>query len=369
MKKKYIVYALFLCGFSSFFYFFKNKNAAIPETVQTVYGDTVVSEPVLLELIHSAAFERLKKINQYGVNAFSYPTKIPYTRYTHSLGVFYLLRKFGASLKEQMAGLLHDVSHTVFSHVGDHVAARMNNQLLDQNDDAYQDCMHVSYLKQTDIAKILERYTIPIDDMDHKCGDYNMLEREYPDICADRLEYVLYGGFIEGWLSEKDIHEIVAALRYENGNWVFSDIVQANKFSQISIRLCEEIFASAWNIGAYENGADALLRAVDIGLIAMQDIHFGHDDELWHLLKTSDDAIIQKSIEKIMMAQTLYEKGSKHLNDFSYVGKFRGIDPLVKKNDEIIRVTELDSKLFHTFYDAKKRIAKTQYYKMKDRFA
>ena len=39
--------------------------------------------------------------------------------FEHSLGVYLLLRRLGADRREQVAGLLHDISHTAFSHAVD----------------------------------------------------------------------------------------------------------------------------------------------------------------------------------------------------------------------------------------------------------
>lgn len=357
-------HAYILC--LSFLLFFLNLSSQElrSEIIHTMYGDTEVSEPVLLDLIHSAAFTRLQHIKQYGVDDYIHKTIVPYTRYTHSLGVFFLLRTYGASLQEQMAGLLHDVSHTVFSHVGDHVAAQLNHTVLNQNDEAYQDCMHVAYLKQTDIADILARHGVAIEDMDHKNGSYAMLEREYPDICADRLEYVLYGGYIEGWITHADILAIIASLRYEDGNWCFQDTKQAKKFAEISIRLCEEIFASAWNICSYEAAAKALLRAVQLDIISMQDIHFGCDDAVWQILCTSTDAVIQTAIHTILHATQMYRPATKDSFDLQYVAKFRGIDPWVKTSQGLMRLTECDASFAQYYAEAKERISLERYYSL-----
>src|SRR3990167_3900982 len=85
-----------------------------------VYGNFQINEPVILELLKSKLVLRLKGISQFGV-----PDKYHYikgfSRYEHSVGVMILLRILGASLEEQVAGLLHDVSHTAFSHIVDWV--------------------------------------------------------------------------------------------------------------------------------------------------------------------------------------------------------------------------------------------------------
>jgi len=61
----------------------------------------------------------------------------PTTRFDHSVGVMLLIRKLGAGsspasalLKEQVAALLHDVSHTAFSHVIDYVSVTMMGRVI-----------------------------------------------------------------------------------------------------------------------------------------------------------------------------------------------------------------------------------------------
>jgi len=130
------------------------------ENVQTIYGNCMVNEPVLCELINSNAFNRLKGVNQYGIVRYIHQSKLPYTRYTHSLGVFFLLRRYGATIEEQIAGLLHDVSHGVFSHVTDLVMEK--SHVIDQTKDAYQDKKHLWILSQTDVPDILAKYGIPL---------------------------------------------------------------------------------------------------------------------------------------------------------------------------------------------------------------
>ena len=85
-----------------------------------VYGDVVFKERILVDLINTDLMKRLKRVNQGGPFVLLRPDhewrKFKTTRFDHSVGVCVLLKKFNSSLKEQIAGLLHDVSHTVFSH-------------------------------------------------------------------------------------------------------------------------------------------------------------------------------------------------------------------------------------------------------------
>lgn len=79
-----------------------------------LYGSVEV-EPVLRDLVNSRLLQRLKGIHQAGAAYLVWP-KWNVTRFEHSIGVMLLIRRLGGSLEEQAAGLLHDVSHTAFSH-------------------------------------------------------------------------------------------------------------------------------------------------------------------------------------------------------------------------------------------------------------
>src|SRR5205823_11476012 len=98
------------------------RGVAMMRWNDRVYGDVTIDDPRLLALIACPTFQRLKGIRQAGPSAFAFPFKTV-TRYEHSLGVYWLLRRLDADLREQVAGLLHDISHTAFSHAVDFVFA------------------------------------------------------------------------------------------------------------------------------------------------------------------------------------------------------------------------------------------------------
>src|SRR6476661_8398010 len=113
-----------------------------------VYGDVSIDDPRLLALIDCPTFRRLEGIRQAGPSAFAFPFKTV-TRYEHSLGVYVLLRRLGAGRREQVAGLLHDISHTAFSHAVDFVIAS------DEQD--HHESLKPVLLDRGDIAAALAR--------------------------------------------------------------------------------------------------------------------------------------------------------------------------------------------------------------------
>ena len=70
----------------------------------SVYGTFTIGEPTLQELIASQPLQRLQDISMAGYAEPFFPDSY-HSRFEHSVGVCYLLSKFGASLKEQIAGL------------------------------------------------------------------------------------------------------------------------------------------------------------------------------------------------------------------------------------------------------------------------
>ena len=70
--------------------------------VDPVYGAVEVDEPVLCELLESPPLRRIRGVHQAGATIYIEPALRGLSRYEHCLGVMLLLRRFGASLGEQI---------------------------------------------------------------------------------------------------------------------------------------------------------------------------------------------------------------------------------------------------------------------------
>jgi uncharacterized protein len=314
--------------------------------LKTIYGTYTINEPELIALLESPTVQRMKNINQYGVTSYRCPYN--YTRYDHSIGVMILLRRFGASLNEQIAGLLHDASHTAFSHVGDIVFGHTDEH------QSYQDSIHEWFLEQTEIPKILQQFGLSVDAVFHKSGNHRMLEQDLPNICADRFEYNLMGMLGEKLLSQNDIDEILNAITFNDGNWVFTNLTGAQKFAYAQLRLNELTWGDPWNGLGYHLAARALKRALELKLITHDMMHFGNDDQIWQLLRASNDPLIQKATNAILNPQHYYELADH--GEFEIKPKFRGIDPWVQTEDGIKRLREIDTQFAHAFEQTKKKL-------------
>src|SRR5712691_11186943 len=97
-----------------------------------VLGTHRISESVLIDLLQSSAITRLQGIHQSG-GTYLVRAGRGTSRYDHVVGVMILIRQLGGSLEEQVAGLIHDVSHTAFSHVVDQVFQRRAEDYHEQH--------------------------------------------------------------------------------------------------------------------------------------------------------------------------------------------------------------------------------------------
>ena len=114
----------------------------------SIYGEFII-EPVLEELINTKEVQRLKNIHQGGASYLVNPDW-NVTRYEHSIGVMLLIRIMGGSIQEQIAGLLHDISHTAFSHVVDFA--------LENKDENYHEKIFENIIENSMIPYILKNY-------------------------------------------------------------------------------------------------------------------------------------------------------------------------------------------------------------------
>jgi hypothetical protein len=305
------------------------------EKVATFYETFEIDEPVLLELLHSGAMQRLKEVNQYGVSAYT-THKEKYSRYDHSLGVFAILRKHGASLEEQIAGLLHDVSHTVFSHVGDWIFGKEHQE----ND--YQGMIHKQFLSRAGIEAILVKYGYTVDQIDPKNKKFKMLEQPLPNLCADRIEYNIQGAFLRNFITKEEALQIYHDLQFSEGRWIATRVDLLKKLTRFSLFMTQTSWGSADNYVLSRWLADAIIRALAIGILSWDEIHFGFDNVVWQKLTEAEDPFIRQHMHMLANHQDYFKRVAPEDADILIKFRCRGIDPWVIYQDQLVRLSWID---------------------------
>ncbi|MFA6215985.1 MAG: HD domain-containing protein [Patescibacteria group bacterium] len=294
-----------------------------------IYGRFEITEPVLIELIKSPALERLKKIGQLGANDFHYTCAGKFTRYQHSIGVMLLLRKFGAGLKEQTVGLLHDISHTAFSHVADFVF----NSNIRQD---YQDSRLSRAFEIQGINKILKKHKIsPVKILNN---NFPLAENELPNLCADRIDYALQDPNRKS-VAKIDPKKILGRLTIKNNSWVFTDEESARKFARLYLALNKKVWCNPLQAALYKTLSDAIKTGLAKKIITKKDL-FTTDQSVMAKLKKSGDAEIRGKISqlKMMKIKNVLPKQA----DLCLKSKPRAVDPYFLKNGKLTRLSAVD---------------------------
>lgn len=186
-----------------------------------------VEHTIVLDLINSKEFQRLRRIKQLGTSQFTFHGA-EHSRFSHSLGVYELTRKiinnFSRNYPEEWddknrlvtlcAALLHDIGHGPFSHTFEKIFKTDHERLT--TDIILQD--------NTEVNSILKR--VSLDFPNQVAG---IITKEHPNpqivqlissqIDADRMDYLLRDAYFTGTkYGSFDLSRILRVMRpYKDG--------------------------------------------------------------------------------------------------------------------------------------------------------
>lgn len=282
-----------------------------------VHGEIEINKPVLLELINSAPLRRIKDVNQSGTQLVEPHRTV--TRYDHCVGVMLLLRKFNASLEEQIAGLLHDVPHTAFSHAADFVFKERESQ-------TYHERFLQKIIFESEIPAILEKYGI---DPEFVTNDehFSLLEQPIPKLCADRIDYILRDTITDKIYSQKDAKTILDNLVVINKNFVIKSQDIALKFARDFMNQAFSYYNAPKTLTIFELLGDLIRTSFEENILTESDL-FTTDSKVMEKIRKSSSVKVKKLL-KLLTPSLKIEFNEKNF-DYSTRGKARYIDPEVK---------------------------------------
>ncbi len=306
-----------------------------------VFGKFEIKEHVLIELINSPSLQRLKRIEQFGLprKLYLFPG---FTRFEHSVGVMLLLRRLNASLEEQIAGLLHDVSHTAFSHLVDWVWGNPEKE-------DYQDKILKRFILKSEIPKILIKYNLDYKKIVN-VKKFRLLERPSPELCADRVDYGLRE--FHHWLDKSIVKECIKNLTTRDNRMVFKNKPSAKLFAVNFLKLQSLHWGGKDTITRYFLFSQILKIALKKKILNRKDFYI-NDLHILNKLKNSNDKDINK-IFKILSKSMSLEFNPK--KPFIFMRKkFRYVDPYFLKDVKIIKLSNFDQS-FKELLEVEKKI-------------
>lgn len=280
-----------------------------------LYG-TFHIEPVLAELLQTKPMQRLKSIHQGGASYLVNP-KWNVTRFEHSVGVMLLIRKLGGSLEEQIAGLLHDVSHTAFSHVADFV--------FESEDQDFHEQIFEEIVTSSEIPDVLQKHGYQLNDI-LPIEKWSLLEHPLPALCADRIDYTLRDLSAYHMISLEEASRFINYLRVFDGKICVQSIAAAEWFTEAYYKEVIEFFLHPLNVYGYAVLTDILKTALHNKIIKREDFLL-EDDTVWQKLLYTQESEVKRKVN--MLRSDVQVTEDEHDYDIHQKKKLRLIDPHV----------------------------------------
>ena len=308
----------------------------------SLYGTVEISSPVILSLIRDSSFQRLHGIHQHGITPVINVNKVnpSVSRFEHSVGAMLLIHSLVPSDEEQQcAALLHDISHTVLSHVTDFAFGCVIHEVEKE-----------AYVETTNIPQILNSYKMNWKHIiSEEQGVWTLLEQPAPLLCADRLDYGLRDMIAFNIVSKDTVRQIVKQFVVHEGRIMCSDIELAGILARGYMRCDQLAWANPRHSGLYKFAGDAIRLALQHGVIKKDQLWIGTDEQFW---KTILDCGIQEIDEmtKYVNEHTKFEVVSKQEigNVLDLFLKVRTIDPeIVVHGDDgtlVMSLSQIDKR-------------------------
>ena len=315
-----------------------------------IYGKQEIKDQFILDLINSKPMQRLKEINQHGATCYVWPDIFDITRFEHSLGVYFLLKRLGAPNEELVAGLLHDIAHTAFSHVVD-----FSFGTTDHN---YHEQFFEKIVMNSEVPSILKTHNFDVKRILNE-KNFPLMEQELPALCADRIDYFFRDMLICDFITKEQINYLLDSLVVKNGEIIMKDRKSALLLGKIYTKGSRELWSPIHIVGQYNLLAQVMKSAVDRNLITEEDF-FKTDKELYDILMKDP-----KSKEKI----ELLNPNVKYIEDpndydFFVKTKLRYVDPFFLEDNTVKRLSEVNLDYKKELNDLKKAVAKGFYIKI-----
>jgi hypothetical protein len=230
----------------------------------------------------------------------------------------YVLESLGAGLEEKVAGLLHDIPHTAFSHTVDLLYPNEHHN--------YHEAFHADRALGSEIPAILRRHGIPLQAAVEP-ERYPLLEQPLPGLCADRIDYSLRDIVGSGLATGDEAAAFLRHLVPASGEIAVDAAELALWFARLFSQANTTLWAGPQQAGAYWALAGAIRRAMEVGTFTHDDL-FLTDDQAMSRLAESDDHILSAYLA-LLAPSTIFHCTCEGGPYFEARMKWRAVDPLV----------------------------------------
>lgn len=306
-----------------------------------IFGNIKIEDPLILDLINTPSFQRLKRINQYGGVNLIYPT-YQVSRFEHSIGVWWILKNLHTSTEIQVAGLLHDIGHTAFSHMVD-MAMENKNENYHEGIESHLDA-------NDEIRKILKKYRVKTIEAD-QCPE---IKRDPVDIGADRLDYGIRDYYGAVGRKTRFGLKVLTNVRLKNRSIVFTNKLTARKYALTALKAMWKVIYEPKVAVVYQSLIEIIRSGLSEGWLKNEDLN-KDDQYAFDVIKKNKDKFPEKYskiFEKSFIAKEV-KKGAGY--DFHHVKlRARYFDPIIDLGGGEQRLSEIDNSFIKVLKKNKK---------------
>ena len=179
--------------------------------------DYIDLTPLEVRLVDTPAYQRLRWIRQLGPTNLVYPGA-NHTRHEHCMGTCHVVGRIADSIGldshdkqlASVAGLLHDLGHTPFSHLGDEVAGLEDHVIRT-----------TKLVSDTEISDILSEEGIASKEVNEIIqGDHKLGPLVSGDLDGDRLDYLVRDAHYTGVSTGVDAGRLITTMSMVDGTLV-----------------------------------------------------------------------------------------------------------------------------------------------------
>jgi len=278
-----------------------------------VHGYIVLDED-LLRIVDSTAFQRLRRITQLPFVYLVYPGA-RHSRFDHSLGCMHLAKMFGERLGLDMyklkvltiAGLVHDIGHTPYSH--------LLETLLREKGLTHEDMTLKILEEDNELSSIIEECNIDVKDVK------SILEKRDPlgsiisgPVDVDKLDFLLRDSYFTGaFYGVIDVARIIYTSKLVNGRLALSTralgvveelaIARYQSFMNIyfhhTVRAAQTMFL---------RGVRMIEDLLDFSSMTVEE-YLSHDDfTVWCIMRQREGTReVLRNIERRVLPKVAYE--------------------------------------------------------------
>ncbi|MFA6329553.1 MAG: HD domain-containing protein [Candidatus Micrarchaeia archaeon] len=262
-----------------------------------IHGD-ITFESGMLAVLDSPQMQRLRYVRQLGTTYLTFPSA-HHSRYEHSLGTYYLTKEIcqrimGDSEESRhvmLAGLLHDVGHSAFSHLSEPIVKKYTGKSHEE--------MGIERVREGKLADAIERHGYSVRKLCDILSEKNRLGAViWGDLGTDRMDYLLRDSYFCGvYFSGIDAQRLIKVMKISDEGLVipYKDVSAVAESLLVSRHLMRTSIYTHHSVRiAQEMLRKSLATCIGNGRLEIDELLDGADDHVLFSLVEKGDPLARR---------------------------------------------------------------------------